>query len=75
VFDLLLATLWRIQLSPIYTTQLLSLYISLNRLLFLYNSTYELYGLYLMIFIYLNSLLDPIQTLTQLDLLPNPVFS
>jgi hypothetical protein len=42
-------------LGPIYTTRLLSLYNSLNRLLFLYNSTCDLHGRYLTILIYLNS--------------------
>jgi hypothetical protein len=55
LIDWLLAALWRKQLSLIYTTWLLSLYNSLNRLLFLYNSTCGLYGFYLTIFIYLNS--------------------
>jgi hypothetical protein len=55
VFDWLLAILWCIQLGPIYTTRLLSLYNSLKQLIFLYNSTCDLYGLYLTIFIYLNS--------------------
>jgi hypothetical protein len=47
-----LAALCRIHLSPIYTTWLLSLYNSLNRLLSPYNLTCDLHGLYLMIFIY-----------------------
>jgi hypothetical protein len=68
-------SLWCTHLGPIYTTRLLSLYNSLNRLLSLYNSTCDLHGLYHMIFIYLNSYLDPTRTLTQLDLLPNSVFS
>jgi hypothetical protein len=55
VFDRLLASLWRIHVGPIYTTRHLSLYNSFNQLLLLYNSNCDLYGLYLTIFIYLNS--------------------
>jgi hypothetical protein len=47
-----LAALWRIHLGPIYTTRLLPLYNTLNRLLSPYNLTCDLHGLYLMIFIY-----------------------
>jgi hypothetical protein len=75
VFDWLLAVSWCIHLGPIYTTRLLSLYNSLNWLLSPYNLTCDLHGLYLMIFIYLNSKLDPTWTLAQLDLLPISVFS
>jgi hypothetical protein len=67
-------SLWLTHLGPISTTRLLSLYNSLNRLLSLYNSTCDLHGLYLMIFIYLNSYLDPTQTLTRLDVLPQLSF-
>jgi hypothetical protein len=48
--------LWCIHLVPIYTTRLLSLYNSLNRLLSPYNLTCDLYRLYLMIFIYFDLL-------------------
>jgi hypothetical protein len=75
VFEWLLVVLWRIKLGPIYTTRLLSLHKSLNRLLFVYSSTCELCGLYLTIFIYLNSELGLTRTPIQLDLLPNSVFS
>jgi hypothetical protein len=55
VFDWLLAVLWCIHHDLIYTTWLLSLYNPLNWLLSPYNSTCDLHGLYLTIFIYLNS--------------------
>jgi hypothetical protein len=57
---------WCIHLGFIYTTWLLSLYNSSNRLLSLYNSTSWLQRLYLANFIYLNSSLISTWTLTWL---------
>jgi hypothetical protein len=79
VFDWLHAVLWRIDLSPIYTTWLLSLYNSLNRLLFPYNSTCNLYGLDLYLFELItwsysdsNSTWSPPQLGFQLNQIPHP---
>jgi hypothetical protein len=79
VFDWLHAVLWHIHLDPTYTTRFLSLYNSLNRLLFLYNMTCDLYGLDLYLFELLtwsysdsNSTWPPSQLGFLLNRIPDP---